>query len=337
MKVRTYRKKINSKNNDKLKSSKENSQQIITNNKKDFKEETKDNRNIYENNEFSKDKNIKGKQFNNLKISSLTEPLFDKNSKFSSNMNENYENNFLHEIKYNQSKDNLNKSNDFKYNKKIISRIKNNSNITNDKMNDYLKNQMELNIINDQKTDSEINPLEPDNPKNFVMVESPKEKEKGVNNENKFNFSPANKNSSNKNNRYQKMYNFDNDNDNEKPNKKYNKGKITLRLSKSEDNLGNKKSNEQKKFIRINSSNTVKEEFDLNNNDNNNIKKPEVSKFDHSELKINYKPINASLLIPNHIKQMYKLLKTKINKQKRRKKYKSFEFLRTLHAKFEYE
>ena len=111
--------------------------------------------------------------------------------------------------------------------------------------------------------------------------------------------------------------------------------KINIIKSNNEDNKNNQINDKDKKaFIRIKNYKHIKPKIDTNNNTIRD--KSEDNKYLNTEnKKIYHYKINSSTL-PTHIKIIYKLYRTKSVKEIKRKKYKRFEYLRTLHNKFLY-
>ena len=112
--------------------------------------------------------------------------------------------------------------------------------------------------------------------------------------------------------------------------------KINILKSNNEDNKNNQINDKDKKaFIRIKNYKHIKPKIDTNTNTIRD--KSENNKYLNTENeKIYHYKIN-SFTLPTHIKIIYKLYRTKSVKEIKRKKYKRFEYLRTLHNKFIYE
>ena len=111
--------------------------------------------------------------------------------------------------------------------------------------------------------------------------------------------------------------------------------KINIVKSNNEGNKNNQINHKDKKaFIRIKNYKYIKPKIDTNNNTIRD--KSENNKYLNTENeKIYHYKIN-SFTLPIHIKIIYKLYRTKSVKEIKRKKYKRFEYLRTLHNKFLY-
>ena len=207
---------------------------------------------------------------------------------------------------------------------------------------------MERNITNHQNTDSVINPIEPDNQK--ILEELINDKEIKYDNNNKnlspLSFSLLNKNFSDNNNNIIKADNIHLNHI--KSNHMNNEGEINIDLpnftrnnlikNKNQYSDQNKGSENKKKFfIRIKNYKANKSQNDMNNN----IKEQsEKNEFDNLEKKQRYIFKNASFLVPNHIKEIYKFYNNNNNNEikcKKGSKNKSIEYLRFLRDKFDFE
>ena len=348
--------KINQKDNDLNKSTKANEtdnsknykiqyQKInvnYLNNKNDdenkMKEKNQNKYNIVKSQEvsFAKNKSFKGKQLNNLSISSVNEITFLKNKprKFQKIEKGGFE------IVSTNNNNILNKSDGFKLEKKFFSLKNDNSNI---KKNNKKLSQENFNIeikkINNENEDSEIIPIEPDNQNNLISGEKHRQKE--IKNEdlilsNNYSFKKEKslKNFNKKEN--ENIVDFKNDNSKDKfPNHK-----IRINFPKTDQNnllennnkylhKNEKGENGQNKLIEINNFKTDKLIIYINNTTTGNNKNlnPENNNNHNRTLRD----------VPNHIKEMYKLYRSKSVKEIKLRKYKNFEFLRTLHNKFDYE
>jgi len=111
--------------------------------------------------------------------------------------------------------------------------------------------------------------------------------------------------------------------------------KINILKSNNEDNKNNQINDKDKKaFIRIKNYKHIKPKIDTNTNTIN--EKSENNKYLNTENKKIYHYKINSFTLPTHIKIIYKLYRAKSVKEIKRKKYKRFEYLRTLHNKFLY-
>ena len=223
-----------------------------------------------------------------------------------------------------------------------------------------------ISIINTQTDNSEILPIEEDSIFN-IKVEIP------VNGKNQFstdfNFSLENKNSMNNGN---KLYNIKNNNINDKnefeeeisdasfgelyinipKTGKYNlcqkikelfpQNNIKIIIEKENKNKNcdkniNKNQNEINNNINIKNFEVKKENNHFINYNNYKRAKSEKKRNENPEKKGYYKYTNIPLEVPNNMKDIYKIYKTKSDTYIQTKKTKNYEYLRTLHNKFEFE
>ena len=223
-----------------------------------------------------------------------------------------------------------------------------------------------ISIINTQTDNSEILPIEEDSIFN-IKVEIP------VNGKNQFstdfNFSLENKNSMNNGN---KLYNIKNNNINDKNDfeedisdasfgelninipktGKYNlcqkikelfpqnNTKIIIEKENKNKNCDkniNKNQNEINNNINIKNFEVKKENNHFINYNNYKRAKSENKRNENPEKKGYYKYTNIPLEVTNNIKDIYKIYKTKSDTYIQTKKTKNYEYLRTLHNKFEFE
>ena len=326
-------------------------------------------KNLLENNKSKDDSEIKkeplnSKQFDNLEIMENNENLFILNSKEKIKKIENVKNNFELEIISNKKND-INKKDELiiENNSLLIKNEKQDEKNQKDipfiieKLQIEYKNSNDNNIINtEEKEDSEIIPIEQDN-NIFILEKSPKENK--LNNNPTFsnnNFSIKNTYSSNNNN----INNNNNLDSEEEFSDNISKDIININIPKAgnynllgkinelfsqnidEDIINNeiinlKESNNNN--ININNYKINKSSYYFINSDANNLRSKSENKSFKNQEKGNCVNKKIHIGVPEHIREMYKLYKTKsvthINRNY--KKDKNFEYLRTLQDKFDYE
>ena len=319
---------------------------------------------IYKNEEFSinkndNDNNIKKNQFDNLIENNQN--LFIANAKEKINKVENVKNNFELEIlsdkrnKLNEPKELiienkffLIKNEDQNIKKEIPFEINNKLEV------EYKKENININdiynVINTENEDSEIIPIEQDNNKITIFEKSPKDNK--INNNqicSNNNFFIKNTYSSNNESRLKsKNNNFNNNNNSYDSEREFSddlsNDLIDINVPKSGKYNLLQKINElfPKKFININ------EDIKENNININNYK---INKPNYYIINSNINALRAKSEnkqyknkkekdhIPKHIKEIYKLYKTKSANtiESKYQKTKNVEYLRALQDKFDFE
>ena len=247
---------------------------------------------------FEIEKDLKEKKFNNLKISSINEISFSNNKISISQKIDSVKKDFEYEIINSKKEFDLNETDELYKQNKVISITNNHSNNKKNNNSMYEDNGYMKNK-NQLERNTTNNPIEDSE---IIPLEPDTQKN--------FIKEVINKETVFKNENKDKL-------------------KINIISQKRKESCGEKKNNS----IEINILKGNRAKYETNNY--NNIWIQEVkNKFVCSE---NNLCNNTFYGVPKHIKEIYKLYRNKSTKDIKNKKHKKFEFLRTLHSKFEYE